>query len=125
MFARAYALMIYVTDMDAAVAFYTETLGFTRVVEDSHWSELSLGGWNLALHLADGPHSRDAFTPKPILEVADIQAQIDQLEAAGVPVLEPIRDIGGNCGWCATVLDPSGNPVSFFQNPRGPHPRQD
>lgn len=115
MFSKPYATMIYVTDMKAAVAFYTETLEIPAKFTDDHWTELDLGGHTLALHSSETAHVRDALTPKIILEVADIEKTVGDLKEKRVEFVQQVEEIGGDCGWCATLVDPAGNPVGLYQ----------
>jgi len=43
-------VITFVADMDAAVAFYRDTLGFKLRFQSSDWSELDTGATTLALH---------------------------------------------------------------------------
>ena len=46
--------LVYVTDMDRSVLFYSKLLPASSVVTSSpYWTELSVGGASLALHLSE------------------------------------------------------------------------
>ncbi len=46
--------LVYVTDMDRAVGFYTKLLPASTIVTASpYWTELQVGGASLALHLSE------------------------------------------------------------------------
>ena len=46
--------LVYVTDMDRAIRFYSSLLPASSIVTSSpYWTELSVGGASLALHLAE------------------------------------------------------------------------
>ena len=52
---------VYVSDMDRAVRFYVETLGFKLVVRhEDHWAEVDAGGG-----LILGLHPASPHAPKP------------------------------------------------------------
>ena len=46
----------YVEEMDRAIKFYTEQLGFALRFQSPDWSELQTGETTLALHLASAEH---------------------------------------------------------------------
>jgi catechol 2,3-dioxygenase-like lactoylglutathione lyase family enzyme len=112
-----------VSNVDAAIAFYTGVLGFEL---EEHmgppFARVSFG--DLTLWLA-GPGSSaarpmpDGRQPVPggwnrlVIEVTDIEATVARLEAAGATFRnEPLRGPGGTQ---IVVNDPSGNPIEIFQ----------
>src|SRR5712691_5735574 len=46
----------FVSDMDRAVSFYSDTLGLALKFESPGWSEFLTGETTLALHAADADH---------------------------------------------------------------------
>ena len=117
-----------VNDVDAAIAFYTQHLGFH---EDMHpapaFAMLSRGDLRLALSQggmqnAPGGGSRampDGRVPEPggwnrfSIEVDDLEALVERLRAAGVTFRNEI--VTGVGGKQILVDDPSGNAVELFQ----------
>ncbi len=115
-----------VTDIDAARTFYRDTLGLT--VNDESMGHLSIdlpaGGFVLAYPKPD--HVAATYTMLN-LEVADIDAAVDELAGRGVEMLrydgmvQDARGIsrgittrqGPDIAWFA---DPSGNIISVLQN---------
>ena len=67
----------FVSDMDAAVAFYRDTLGMTLLFQSPFWSEFDTGGTKLALHPASDENP--AGTVQLGLAIPDI----DDFHAAG------------------------------------------
>jgi catechol 2,3-dioxygenase-like lactoylglutathione lyase family enzyme len=115
-----------VDDVQAAVDFYTNHLGFTlNTSAVPAFADVTRG--RLRLLLA-GPRSSagrpmpDGRTPEPggwnrlHFVVDDIAAEVDRLRAAGVSFRNDI--ISGPGGRQILLEDPSGNPVELFQ-PRG------
>ena len=45
--------ILFVSDMQRAVAFYRDVLGLPLRFESPHWTEFATEGASLALHLAD------------------------------------------------------------------------
>jgi catechol 2,3-dioxygenase-like lactoylglutathione lyase family enzyme len=115
-----------VNDVDEAIGFYCERLGFTEVMHPSPmFAMLSRGDLRLVLSqpgggtvgggstLADGRRPEPGGWNRFAIPVDDLQATVDQLKAAGAAFRSDIiQGVGGNQ---ALVEDPSGNPVELFQ----------
>ena len=112
-----------VHDVDAAVAFYGGQLGFVLLADARPaFAELVRGPLRLLL---SGPASTagrpmpDGRTPAPggwnriHLVVADLDAEVSRLRAAGLPFRNDI--VTGPGGRQVLVQDPSGNVVELFQ----------
>ncbi|GIH04925.1 glyoxalase [Rhizocola hellebori] len=112
-----------VTDVQAAVDFYTTQFGFAvNTTAFPAFADVTLG--NLRLLLA-GPRSSagrampDGRVPEPggwnrlHFIVDDIAAEVDRLAAAGVKFRNDI--ISGPGGKQIVLDDPSGNPIELFQ----------
>jgi catechol 2,3-dioxygenase-like lactoylglutathione lyase family enzyme len=114
-----------VNDIDASIAFYCGHLGFH---EDMHagpfFAMLSKGDLRLVLSRpgggpGGGQAMPDGRSPEPggwnrfSLEVADLEAMIATLKAAGVPFRnEMVTGVGGKQ---VLIDDPSGNPIELFE----------
>jgi catechol 2,3-dioxygenase-like lactoylglutathione lyase family enzyme len=114
-----------VNDVDAAVGFYRDRLGFSV---DMHpgpgFAALSLDGATLLLNAPGaGGAGTAGGSPEPggwnrfQIVVDDLEATVAALRADGAPFRSDI--VKGNGGDQALVEDPSGNLVELFQ----PHPR--
>lgn len=115
----------FVDDVDAAIRFYCEHLGFT---EDLHpapsFAMLSRGALRLVLSRPGGGSGGgqampDGTLPEPGgwnrfgIEVPDLAATVASLREAGVAFRgDMIVGVGVNQ---AVIEDPSGNPVELFQ----------
>ena len=116
-----------VADVEAAIAFYTELLGFQL---DMHpgpgFASVSRGGLRLFLNRPGaggaGQAMPDGRLPAPggwnriQLEVEDLAATVEKLENAGGRFRNPI--VTGNGGKQILLEDPSGNPIELFQPAR-------
>jgi catechol 2,3-dioxygenase-like lactoylglutathione lyase family enzyme len=117
-----YASVRYlVDDVDAAVAFYTDVLGFSVLSRPAPpFADVVRGHLRLML---SGPQTSGArATPEELagpgrnrihLAVPDLDAEFVRLREAGV---EPLGDVvAGPGGRQVLVLDPAGNPVEVFE----------
>ena len=102
--------MLWVDDMDGAVAFYRDVFGLDAHAQSPTWSELTLGDSTVALH--EG--SNDSFRMTGLsFEVDDIDEACREIEAAGGSVVHPPRD-GGIPGLrLAEVTDIDGNRIQL------------
>jgi predicted enzyme related to lactoylglutathione lyase len=57
-------------------------------------------------------------SPVAYWHVADIEAKLDEVTAAGASVNEPAHDVGGG-RLVATFTDPDGNVLGLLQDPQG------
>lgn len=90
---RAQETLYYVSDLDAAIAFYTDKLGLTLIERfefgfaliDADGLGSTIGLMDASLHGADDlghGHPR----PRLVFQVADIEAQVASLKEQGVMV---------------------------------------
>lgn len=113
-----------VTDVAAAISFYTEQLGFQLDMHPAPgFAALSSGGLQLLLNQPGaggaGQAMPDGRLPEPggwnriQIEVADLEATVERLRAAGATFRNPI--VVGNAGLQILLDDPSGNPIELFE----------
>ena len=113
-----------VDDVQAAVAFYTQHLGFSVVLNPGPgFAMLSRGGLRLLLNAPGaggaGQAMPDGRRPEPggwnriQLEVQDLASEVQKLREAGVRFRNDI--VTGNGGKQILVDDPAGNPIELFE----------
>ena len=114
-----------VNDVDEAIAFYRDELGFTEVMHPAPaFAMLERGDLRLVLSApgggpGGGQAMPDGTLPAPggwnrfSLEVSDLAAIVDRLRAHGVRFRNDI--VTGVGGKQTLVEDPSGNPVELFE----------
>jgi catechol 2,3-dioxygenase-like lactoylglutathione lyase family enzyme len=112
-----------VSDVDAAVAFYSTLLDF-ELIEQYGPAMAIVHRDGLTLWLA-GPQSSaarlmpDGRQPEPggwnrfVIEVDDLATTSERLQTAGVPLRNEI--VTGPGGKQVLIEDPSGNPIELFQ----------
>jgi catechol 2,3-dioxygenase-like lactoylglutathione lyase family enzyme len=113
-----------VRDVDAAVEFYVERLGF--VIREDWGPVVIVERGDLELWLS-GPESSAAreypggIRPagggwnRFVIGVADLDPLLEELAAQGVPVRDEVLE--GPAGRWVVVDDPDGNPVELFESP--------
>ena len=123
-----------VNDVDAAIAFYTQYLGFTEVMHPAPaFAMLVRGDLRLVLRAPGGPGGGaqgggggselpDGTMPAPggwnrfSIEVTDLDALVGKLHDDGVRFRNDI--VNGTGGRQIIAEDPSGNPVELFEPTR-------
>jgi catechol 2,3-dioxygenase-like lactoylglutathione lyase family enzyme len=120
-----------VDDVDAAIAFYRDKLGFQEQMHpDPAFAMLTRGDLRLVLvapvpaghpgggsrPMPDGTVQRPGGWNRFMLEVPDLRAVAEELRAGGVTFRNDIVDgIGARQ---VMIEDPSGNPVELFESLR-------
>ena len=89
----AYAI-VFVSDMEASVAFYRDTVGLPLRFESPHWTEFATEGATLALHAAE-KGDVPAGSCRPGLQVPDLDAFHAGMTQAGVACVEAPRETFG------------------------------
>jgi predicted enzyme related to lactoylglutathione lyase len=117
-----------VDDVDAAIAFYTQQLGFAVDMHPAPtFAAVSLGDLRLLLSAPTGPGGAaqpmpDGRVPEPggwtraQVPVDDLDAAVARLRDAGASLRNEI--VNGMGGRQVLVDDPSGNCVELFEAPR-------
>jgi catechol 2,3-dioxygenase-like lactoylglutathione lyase family enzyme len=122
-----------VDDVDAAMDFYVEHMGFSEVMHPSpNFAMLSRGDLRLALSApgastgGGGSTLPDGRVPEPggwnrfAVQVDDVHEVVSRLRQAGVQLRSDV--IEGVGGRQAIAEDPSGNPIELFE-PKRPEAR--
>jgi catechol 2,3-dioxygenase-like lactoylglutathione lyase family enzyme len=114
-----------VHDVDAAIAFYCQHLGFREEMHPAPaFAMLSRGDLRLVLSApgggpGGGQAMPDGRVPEPggwnrfSIEVSDLGATVEALRAAGAHFRNDI--VSGAGGRQILLDDPSGNPVELFE----------
>jgi catechol 2,3-dioxygenase-like lactoylglutathione lyase family enzyme len=117
-----------VDDVDAAIAFYRDHLGFREQMHpDPAFAMLTHGDLRLVLvapvpaghpgggsrPMPDGTKQRPGGWNRFMLQVPDLEAAVKELRAAGVRFRNEI--VTGVGTRQVMIEDPSGNPVELFE----------
>lgn len=114
-----------VHDVDAAIAFYCQHLGFHEVMHPAPaFAMIARGDLRLALSAPNpagggGQAMPDGTIPQPggwnrfAIEVDDLGAMVETLRAAGAHFRNEI--VTGVGGKQILLEDPSGNPIELFE----------
>lgn len=120
---RTGAVRYQVTDVERAVAFYTEHLGFdialrggpafASVVNGNLTLFLSGPGSSGARQLPDGTAQTPGGYNRLVLEVDDLDAAVTELRGAEVTFRNTVEK--GPGGRQIQISDPDGNPIEIFE----------
>ena len=117
-----------VDDVDAAIAFYCQNLGFTEVMHPAPaFAMLSRDDLRLVLSApgggpGGGQAMPDGTLPRPggwnrfAIEVTDLAGTVERLRGTGLRFRNQI--VTGVGGMQIIAEDPSGNPVELFEPSR-------
>jgi catechol 2,3-dioxygenase-like lactoylglutathione lyase family enzyme len=117
-----------VNDVDEAIAFYCQHLGFAEVMHPAPaFAMLSRGDLRLVLSApgtgpGGGQAMPDGTLPAPggwnrfAIEVSDLESLVDRLRTQGARFRNEI--VSGVGGRQILLEDPSGNPVELFEPTR-------
>jgi predicted enzyme related to lactoylglutathione lyase len=102
-----------VSDLAAAKAVYTALLGIQPQTDGSYYVGYEAEGQQIGLVPGGGPQGMTS--PVAYWHVADIEAKLAEVTAAGAAVKEPAHDVGGG-RLVATFTDPDGNVLGLIQD---------
>ena len=109
-------LLIYVEDLDRAVAYYRDVLGFKPLhgVDGVNF-EFATSGPPIVLHKGSKA-SKDPgglVGPVPSFQVPDIQKIVEIYKERGVRIVQDVFEVSH--GWIAFVADTEGNVIQIYQ----------
>jgi glyoxylase I family protein len=115
-----------ISDVDGAIRFYTERLGFTLDMRSGDaFARVSRGDLHLLLSgpgssgsrpLPDGRRQAPGGWNRIVLDVDDLEATIARLRAAGTAFRNEVER--GPGGTQIQIEDPDGNPIELHEGPR-------
>ena len=106
-------------DLEGAIQFYRDILGFKLLVQNEEWVEFEIGGQRLALRLMDPISSEPVashFGRAMIwLEASPIEKTIESLKDKNVKFIKQIESF--SYGKTAIFKDLDGNPIGLYEPP--------
>ncbi|HKV66947.1 MAG TPA: VOC family protein [Gaiellales bacterium] len=102
-----------VTDLAKSKAVYAALLGTVPNADSEYYVGFEAEGQQIGLVPGGGPQGMTA--PVAYWHVADIEAKLAEVTAAGAAVKEPAHDVGGG-RLVATFTDPDGNVLGLLQD---------
>jgi catechol 2,3-dioxygenase-like lactoylglutathione lyase family enzyme len=100
-----------VSDMDAAIHFYTEVLGFKlKNRYGDHWADVEAPGLAIGIHPAH-PYVRYGDSMSLGLKVANLSEVVEQLKSKGVEFIQQ----DDTQVQLASFTDPSGNALYLVE----------
>jgi len=106
-------VLIPVSDLASAKRAYAALLGVSPQTDESYYVGFEAAGQHVGLLPGGGPQGMTS--PVAYWHVADLEAKLAEVTAAGATVKEPPRDVGGG-RLVATVTDPDGNVLGLLQD---------
>ena len=103
-----------VSDLERAKPLYTALLGVPPTADAEYYVGYNLGGQQIGL--VPGGAAQGMEGPVTYWHVADIEAKLADVTAAGGTIKEAPRDVGGG-RLVATFTDPDGNVLGLLQDP--------
>lgn len=102
-----------VSDLEASKAVYAALLGIPPTTDSPYYVGFETAGQQIGLVPGGGPQAMTA--PVAFWHVADIEAKLAEVTAAGATVNEAAHDVGGG-RLVATVKDTDGNVLGLLQD---------
>ena len=102
-----------VSDLAAATPVYAALLGVAPQTQGPYYVGFEFAGQHIGL--VPGGRAQGMTSPVAYWHVADIEAKLAEVSAAGATVKEAAHDVGGG-RLVATVTDPDGNVLGLLQD---------
>ena len=102
-----------VSDLAAAKELYAALLGTAPQHDAPYYVGFETAGQHIGLVPGGGPQGMTS--PVAYWHVADIEAKLAEVTAAGATLKEAAHDVGGG-RLVATVIDPDGNVLGLLQD---------
>jgi predicted enzyme related to lactoylglutathione lyase len=102
-----------VSDLAAAKSVYTALLGVPPQTDESYYVGYDVGGQHIGL--VPGEMTGGMTAPVAYWHVADIEAKLAEVTAAGATLKDDVREVGAGRR-VATVTDRDGNVLGLLQD---------
>ena len=102
-----------VSDLEKAKPIYAALLGVEPTADGPYYVGFEAAGQQIGLVPGGGPQGMT--TPVAYWHVADIEAKLAEVTAAGATVKEPAHNVGGG-RLVASITDADGNVLGLMQD---------
>jgi predicted enzyme related to lactoylglutathione lyase len=107
-----------VEDIERALDFYKNTLGFSVIKEDGLWAEIDANGLNIGLNGREAQGTHAGGGPVITFQTeAGLEEAIENLKSKGVEFPAEISE--HEWGRVATFKDSEGNDLQLYEPPSG------
>jgi predicted enzyme related to lactoylglutathione lyase len=106
-------VLLSVSDLSKSKPVYAALLGISPQADADYYVGFDAGGQHVGL--VPKGESQDISPPVAYWQVADIEAKLAEVTAAGASVKEPPRHVGGG-RLVASFTDPDGNILGLTQD---------
>jgi predicted enzyme related to lactoylglutathione lyase len=113
---NARRMLVYVENLDRAIAYYRDVLGFKPLhgIPGNNF-EFATSGAPLVLHRdgrgAEAPRGRAGFVPS--FQVTALHELIETYRKRGVRIVDEVMEVSH--GWIAFISDLEGNVLQIYQ----------
>jgi predicted enzyme related to lactoylglutathione lyase len=107
-----------VEDIERALDFYQNTLGFSVIKQDGSWAEIDANGLNIGLNGREPEGAEAGGGPVITFRTeAGLEAAVEDLKGRGVELPAEISE--HEWGRVATFKDSEGNDLQLYEPPSG------
>ncbi len=110
-------VLVRVTDVDRAVAFYRDVLGLREWLRPPGQPMAFLYAGDVRVYLDANPTEHNPGSSLVYYRVDDVPTETERLRAAGVPVVSEPHEVFSTADWTlwlAILTDPDGNNVGLM-----------
>ncbi|MHA2098716.1 MAG: VOC family protein [Candidatus Kariarchaeaceae archaeon] len=110
-------VVVYVSNMERSVEFYTQKLGLPLRSKSDHWSEVggTENGVYVGIHYSNIPERDHRNSTDISFLVDDVLEVRKSLEERGIEFYDEITKVGPNASF-TSFYDPDGNNLSIYQS---------
>jgi predicted enzyme related to lactoylglutathione lyase len=109
-------VIYYVSDIDAAKAWYARAFGTQPYFDEPFYVGFNIGGYELGLHPETPENRSGKGGGVAYWRVPDVEAALRHFTASGAALESDATDVGEGIR-VASVIDPYGNAIGLIENP--------
>lgn len=105
--------IVYVTDMERAVGWYSTVLDAQPGYQSPAWTSLPVGDATLGLHIIES-RPTESQVALSLVATQPLEELAQRLESAGIPIAKPICE--EDFGRSMVVVDPDGTAIQVNEH---------